>query len=467
MVFSKHIFRKFWIPGVTGALLVAGAVIGVLIYMLKRSGKVDKVETDQQIKEPEDDPCETMLKEYLKAAESGMGKAKLKKLYAKGNVKCPKEFTLLEEPKVEDIRARLAQKQEEKKNSAIKASKDKKGNVSSGDIEESQTIGSKGKNNVSSVGKPVTVSKAKSGTAKITNKTVKASKDEIEDKTPTRVPGATGTKSKPDDKSDTTPKGKRAKAWQDCMNMVKEIEDSGAKDLIGGFPSFERNRIKKFANEGLLPKDYDATTLIKDVLESRILKNAIAGNDKEAQKAYNALPKQSRRVEDVTQKDDYKFLKAIANNDLNEATQLLDGCLFLPPFIREALKANTKKLNILKNISDSQMDALLEYCRWNFERDDDFFDYKYLKDEWKMADKKADYYKVVEKMRLLNEDIHKDFDFAIPELEEKKSCMQELDEYIKDKEKLPGFEDAYKKLREDKNVDIAFVLDAVDKLSKF
>ena len=195
MVFSKHIFRKFWIPGVTGALLVAGAVIGVLIYMLKRSGKVDKVETDQHIKEPEDDPCETMLKEYLKAAESGMGKAKLKKLYAKGKVKCPKEFHLLEEPKVEDIRARLAQKQEEKKNSAIKASKDKKGNVSSGDIEESQTIGSKGKNNVSSVGKPVTVSKAKSGTAKITNKTVKTSKVAIEDRTPTRVPGATGTKS--------------------------------------------------------------------------------------------------------------------------------------------------------------------------------------------------------------------------------------------------------------------------------
>ena len=468
----KDKIKKYWVPGVAGALVVVGVVTGVIVFIVKSSGKVESVKKDQQSKELKDDPCETLLKDYLKAMESGASKAKLKRLFAEGSRKCPKDFILpsqQEVPKVEEIRARLAQKEAERNVDGVnKADKSEETESVSGDTETAQTFGSKGKKNASDSGKLATVPKAKSDVTKIVNKAVDTShttKDEKGDKTP-EVPNPTGTKptelgDKPAPVVPPTPKEKRANAWKECMKMIAGIEESGTSDLIDGFTRFERNRIEKLVKEGLLPKFYDSEQLVTDYWKGKMLKFIKAGKDKEAQEALDKV----KRNEDVTEMNDYRFLKAIANNDMNEAKILLEEHLFLPIFIRDDLIANPAKLKFLKNLNDSQMDALLEYCKWNGERDLLFSDYNYAEGDCEIADKKAEYNAAVEKMRLLQQDIHKDFDFAIPEIQEKKSCMHDLEEYLRDKEKLPGFDDAFKELRGDRNRDIALVINAVVKLS--
>ena len=192
-----------------------------------------------------------------------------------------------------------------------------------------------------------------------------------------------------------------------------------------------------------------------------------AGNDKEAQEAYDSYLKivQASRVEandmDVTQ----QFWRAIAKDGWTEATNLLDQPpLFLPSFIREAMKGNPEKLKLLKELSDAQMDALWDYCKWNVALEDCLVNYNTAEEDWKMAEVKAKYEKTVEKMSLLNEDIHGDFDFTVPVLPGKNSHMQEV--YDKLESKTPAFETAFANLRKDKSLDMMLVIDAMYNLTK-
>ena len=261
-------------------------------------------------------------------------------------------------------------------------------------------------------------------------------------------------------------KAEREEAKKECMGMINEIAaKNGPEDLHKGVSDDQWNRILELSNEGLLPKLYNATALVSNHWKGKMLKSIKNGNAKEAQEARDASLKVGNHHipdTDITQSDDYKFLTAVAKGEMDEAKQLLDKPLFLPTFICEDMKKNPEKLELLKDLSDAQMDALSEYCNWDKERQDHLFIYKHMGDKWKMDDLNVEYNKTVEKMRLLNEDIHKDFDFAIPELPKKKTFLEELEVNLKGKPK--SFLNLFAKLKEDRNYGIDLVLDTMKKL---
>ena len=384
----KEKLKRYLIPVVAGALFLVAAATVTIFLIIKRSGKVDSATTGKQTKERKDDVCVTLLAEYVKAAESGMSKEELKGLYAKGSTQCPTDFVPLQQQgellKLEEVQARLAKKQEEKK-AVVKL------------------------------------------------------KDE------------------------------RAKAKSECTEMIKGmLATSKPENLINAFTKEQRKRIKKLVNEGLIPKYYNEDVLVKQFWAQKIQKSLKTGNTKEAQEAYVHYAQSSGQTgnADVTQLPDYKLWTAIANEKWAEAEQLLEQWSFIPSFIRDAAHRNPEKLKFLKELDDVQLDALMEYCTWNNQLVACSKKYSREGDERKMTDLRAEYSKVSETMRLLHENIHRDFDFAIPDLPAKKSAMQELDEYMRDKEKLPGFEAAFLKLKEDKSYGMLLIIDVMYNLKK-
>ena len=606
--------KKYLIPGAAGVSLLVTAITFTLVIISKRSDKADSVKTDQQTKELRDDPCVVLLKEYLKAFENKVGKAKLSELYAEGRAKCPKDFpepVLQEEPKVEDIRARIFKKEEEKKVNSVNKTE---GGVNKGGKSTSNTAtetagneknqgvasvdGSKGNNSATNSSKPAIVPQAKNNTTEIKNNsndtkveivsvdekipqqpqfpspsgnstpaTTQASsnspnltvtpsttvtqqsgsstatpipqpsgnlathpngnqnttipqsssavtkQDDIQSNTGTPLSGnpdipgqqpggasnTSGTQPKPSglngqptnpdlqgtniNNSSTPPpipltpeqlkekqtqaKNEQTLAKNECMKMLKGIEEkSSASEMLGVFTDEQNKRILEYRDAGLLPRDYTANMLVRDHWYGKMLKHMKTGNGKEAQDACNTYVEVARasgeKVKDavVTEKSDYKFWKAIATDNWTEATNLLKQPLFLPSFIREAMKNNTEKLKMLKELNDSQMDALWDYCKWNVELEGCLANYNSTGDEWIMTEAKAEYNRTAEKMSLLNEDIHKNFDFAVPFLIENKSHMQELDEKLTIR--TPEFE----KLRKDRNLGMSLIAEAVYSLEK-
>ena len=262
-------------------------------------------------------------------------------------------------------------------------------------------------------------------------------------------------------------KDKRTEAMNECIAMLNEIEGKySPEDLIKGFTVDQQNRIKKLAEEGLIPKRFGHNELVVHYLSTKAMKLYKTGNVKESQEAYDYGSKALGIPgnEDVSQMNAYKLWRDLEKADLTEAVQYLDKPIFLPSFVSEAMKENPEKLKLLKELNDSQMDALMEFCAWNKDREDCLDQYEETGDEWEMPDLEADYDEVVEKMNLLKVDIHKDFDFAIPDLQKKPSLMQELDEELTNK--TPEFEAAFKKLRGDRSLAMELVIDAVKELKE-
>ena len=262
-------------------------------------------------------------------------------------------------------------------------------------------------------------------------------------------------------------KEKLTAAKNECMAMLKGIEDKGsAAEMLSSFTEEQKKRIYNLKSDGKIPRNSTSNQLVMDLWYGKMLKHMKAGNDKEAQKAYNTYVEVARasgeKVEDavVTQRDDYNFWRAIESDNWAEAKTLLDKPLFLPSFIREAMKKNPEKLKLLKELNDAQMDALWDYCKWNVELDDCLVQYEATGEERDMSINKSKYNNTVDKMRSFSEDIHKDFDFAVPDLIEKKSHMQELDEKLTNK--TPEFE----KLRKDRNLGMSLIAEAVYSLEK-
>ena len=262
-------------------------------------------------------------------------------------------------------------------------------------------------------------------------------------------------------------KEKLTAAKNECMAMLKGIEDKGsAAEMLSSFTEEQKKRIYNLKSDGKIPRNSTSNQLVMDLWYGKMLKHMKAGNDKEAQKAYNTYVEVARasgeKVEDavVTQRDDYNFWRTIENDNWAEAKTLLDKPLFLPSFIREAMKKNPEKLKLLKELNDAQMDALWDYCKWNVELDDCLVQYEATGEERDMSINKSKYNNTVDKMRSFSEDIHKDFDFAVPDLIEKKSHMQELDEKLTNK--TPEFE----KLRKDRNLGMSLIAEAVYSLEK-
>ena len=267
-----------------------------------------------------------------------------------------------------------------------------------------------------------------------------------------------------------TPKELRANAKIECMEMINEMVSSNVKgNFFDAFTDEQRERIKKLAEEGLIPSSFNDYELVRQFWESKMQKFMKTGNAKEAQETYAKRKLSAGQKPDetnlVTNWDEYKFWKAIASDNWAEATRLFNhAMLYLPSHVRDAMESNSEKLKLLKELNDAQMDALLEYCAWDTDLQKCIGGYKLTKDEWQMADREAEYKIVAEKMNLLKEDIHKDFDFALPALPEKKSLMQELDAKLINK--TPAFEAAFKRLRADKSLGLMLVIDALKELKE-
>lgn len=532
--------KKYLIPGAVATLVLVTVVTVALVIISKRSDKVDAVKTDPQTKELKDDPCEVLLKVYLKALESKADKAKLSKLYSEGRAKCPKDFpepAPQEEPKVEDIRARVAQKEAEKKVGGVnkpegsvnktEGSVNKtEGGVSKAEKSTSNTAtetvssdtkqvdasdsGSKGSIGAADPSKPATVPQPKSTTSEIknnttetknnTNQTINTTKEvqKSDDKTkqqpdlkPPKGPGAdekqpngtpdtTGeqqgdTTGKQNDAPPNPPvttiitktpkelKEERAGAKSECIQLMNNLlKKENSNTATNSFLV----RIEELFTQGLLPKAYNVALFVMDFVYGEVLKHFKSGDIAKAQEVRKAILSRFSLFteEDLTLSDDCKFWKAINSDNWVGAKALLDKPLYLPFFIRDAMKKDDGKLKLLKELNDAQMDALWEYCIWNKEREKWLGQYGSTGNEWEMAEAKAEYSKAAEKMSLLNEDIHKDFDFAVPVFVDKKSYMQELDEKLKNK--TPAFEAAFEKLRKSRNLGMPLVLGAMYELDK-
>ena len=528
-----------------GALVLGVAVILAIVLIIRRSGKDDSVTTGKQTKELKDDPCETLLREYVKAEESGVSKEELNALYAKGAAGCPKYFRKLrnqEEPKLEDVRALLAQRLVEKKTEGggVNTSEVKGSDLAAVNGEEKNPVGSKGSKPADPLN-PATVPQTKNDTKEIIsikdekNDALKSKSSEEsdparrlpvpqpKDSTSTKKTNPAATTSStstttstgpedtnipqsqsvsdnqsepvinnqkqedsensehedastnptaPDTKKPLTSaelKEARTAARQECIKMINEIEANiGAENVLKGFTSEQNIRIGNLVEEGLLPKGYSFGTLANDFYKGQRLNYIKAGKDEEAQKVHDLVKSfgyESDKTALVTETNDYKFWRAIEKAVLTDATTLLDKPLFLPSFVREAMKKNPEKLKLLKALDDAQMDTLWEYCQWDKEREECLRQYKDTSDEWMMADLKAEYNNTAEKMSLLTGDIHADFDFAVPQLPPKVSFMEDLiSNRLKDKPKLPEFDAAFKTLREDRNLTLRSTMDAVNKL---
>ena len=480
MVFKDK--KKYLIPG---ALLLGAAVTVSIVLIAKRSGKATKT-TGKHTEELKDDLCVTLLAEYVKAGESGMAKEELKALYAKGFAQCPTVFLPSQQqdelPKLEDVRVQLAKKQEEQK--------------AERGVNTSGVTSSKGNGNAADPSKPATVPLPKNNSnndIKIdngqTSDTTKGEIKSVDDKTPNAkqlsgnadstgnhptapiTPGNTGTLATADPITPQQLKDKRTEAMNECMEMLKGIESKNtASEMLASFSDEQRMRIETLEKEGLIPKYCTPNKLIMDLFYGKMLKHMNTGNNKEAQEAYNKYADVTRASGigtndvDITQTANYKLWRAVESDNWAEAAMLLDRPIFLPPDIREAMKKNPEKLKLLKELNDAQMDALWDYCKWNKELLKYSVDFIFTGDEWKMAEAKAAYNKTAEMMRLLNGGIHKDFDFAIPALQERKSHMELLDEKLKNR--TPAFEAAFKKLRSDRNLGMSLVISAMYELKE-
>ena len=159
------------IPGVAGVLFFITAATVTIVLIVKRSGKDDSATTRQQTKELKEDPCVTLLAEYVKAGESGMAGEQLKAVYAKGFAQCPAVFPPLQQqnelPKLEEVQARLVKKQEEQKREGGVNTVNTSNSAAEKD-EESKVLGTKGSKAVNAL-KPATVPQAKDEVKEIKN----------------------------------------------------------------------------------------------------------------------------------------------------------------------------------------------------------------------------------------------------------------------------------------------------------
>ena len=449
---------KYLIPGVFGTLLVGALAI---LLLLKLSGKDSAAtptdeQTKEELREPVVDPCVTLLEEFVRATDAGVDREKLMTLYAKGSAQCPEDFPLPQDelPKLEVVRAHLVKRQEEKK---------REGGVNTAEKAEqggatSATLRSKGSSSAADPSKPATVPQAKNSTTEIKNKT---------DQTSAKSDDEASTSSNKPLPSSKELKKERAKAKGECMKMLHDMITLGKQgNLVDAFTEEQRKRIQSLVKEGLIPNTYNERVLVDQFWLKKMLMFIKTGKTKEAQdtseQAVQSLGQQpGATAVNMTDSDEYKFWAAIAIGDWVEATNLFDkAAAFLPSHVRDTMKKNPEKLKLLRELDDAQMDALFEYCSWNEYLEECQSQYSFAEeDDWK-----ARYEKVAENMTLLMEDIHKDFDFALPALQGKKSLLQKLDEKLTNK--TPEFEAAFKKLREDESLGMSLVVDALKALEE-
>ena len=263
-------------------------------------------------------------------------------------------------------------------------------------------------------------------------------------------------------------KEERTKAKSECMEMINTmVKQNQPGKFVDAFTEEQRELIKKYAKEGLIPSHFNEDKIVEKFWSNKMTKLMKTGKAKEAQEALvNAVKSLGLDPAgcDITEMNEYKFWTAMATDDRLAMEQSIKSVHFLPTFIREDPLMYSDKLKFLKELNDAQMDALFEYSEWNKDLEKCVSDYDLAKDEWKMADLEARYNNVAEKMNLLKEDIHKDFNFALPALPEKKSVMQELDEKLINK--TPEFEAAFKKLRGDRSKKISSVVNALKELKE-
>ena len=386
--------RKYLIIGVAVVLLLGVAITVIVILLAMRSGKATATKGQQttELKEPAD-PCVILFKEYEAAEKEGVKGEELKALYAKSAAECPSVFTLLqqeESPRVEDIRARLAQRLVEKKAEGVRVGES-----------ASQALASKGR-----------ISAAQ-----------KKLKEEL------------------------------ANAKRECKEMIEGIYSlNGGWNLAYAFTEEQRERIDNLVKEGMFPSHFNGRLLVQKFWRNEMIKSMKAQDAQKAQHAHSesflSLGCHSDPEDLVTNQDRYKFWTAIANDNWAEATRLSGE--------------SREKIKYLKELTDAQMDAWLEFDDWGVDLENHIHKYSFSGDEWEMSDLKAECEKIAEKMNLLREDIHRDFDDPLPALPEKKSLMQELDEQLDNK--TPEFKAAFKKLREDRSLGMMLVIDAVKTL---
>ena len=125
------------------------------------------------------------------------------------------------------------------------------------------------------------------------------------------------------------------------------------------------------------------------------------------------------REDEKLTSDDYLFWKAVSTSyEWTKAMDLLRKSNFLPSFVRDYMKNNPGKFE--ERLYEEQEEALWDYCQLNFDRIRCMQKYNHATDEGKIADLKAEYKAIVEKMGLRGNDVKsKDFDFTIPALPEK------------------------------------------------
>ena len=273
-------------------------------------------------------------------------------------------------------------------------------------------------------------------------------------------------------------KEKRAETKKELVDMIKDI--IALKKPNFEFSEDQKNHIAELSIQGVLPPYYRWPQLVKDFWQGELLKLYKSGDVAKAQEMFKTFLKKFSLLDDdddddgkvpkgsiITEFDDYKFWKAVTEDNQAEAVKLLDQPIFLPAFIRDALKTKPEKIKLLKSLNGAQMDALWDYCLLNKQREKYLGYYNGTGDEHRMAKHAANYNRTAEQMRLLNEDIHKEFDFAVPILPQKQSLMEKLEEYFKDNpNKSEEFDARFAKLKENKGIEVSLVMKIVDDLAE-
>ena len=511
--------KKYFVPAIAGAAAITGAIVLIIVIVVRGSKEAQKKQTRQKEegKSEEFDKCKGLMEQFLIHKDGGMNQERLNEFYDRCAAECPDDFTPRERkdaPNSEKVRARLAQRKVERKvksgvNNDLNQSK---GNKPSETLKPAAVVQPNDnkpelrpsigeKNDAGKVSKKSNERnedersrvplKETLDVNRVNGVSTDNKKQEFTSKTDTKYskdalkPNTSKDSSKADTKGTKDYKAlapeelkkERVKANKELRGMIIGMLDSGKPK--NAFDANQEKRIVELSDQGLLPPYYRWPRLVKEFWQGELLKLYKSGDVAKAQEMFKTFLKKFSLFDDddddeskvpkgsiITEFNDYKFWKAVTDDNQAEAVKLLDQPIFLPTFIRDALKMKPEKLKLFKGLSDVQMDALWEYCLLDKEREKYLGYFNITGNETRMTEVAADYNRIAEQMRLLSGDIHAEFDFVVPNLPLKKSYLEEVEEYLKDKIKMPGFEAALKKLREDKALSVSLVMDATYEVSK-
>lgn len=207
----------------------------------------------------------------------------------------------------------------------------------------------------------------------------------------------------------------------------------------------------------------------------------VTTNFYESSVVYRTDPFQPLNTTTLEELNDVKFWKAVSKSDWTTANKLLDHSikqidhaievedknirnlnekLYLPRFLCKALLEDNSKLQLLKELTSDQMDALLDFKRMDEVRESTINYYKSNTGcEEVMSKLSLEYAIAVEQMNLLKADIHPNFNIEVPALPDVKTKMQEIREYLHNNS--DGFEAALDKLAIDQNRSLSTIFEVI------